>query len=365
MPRSDATPLPVANLDILRALAVLAVLADHVLVTLGHREPLVVWLGQAGVLAFFVHTSLVLMASLERDGSPTREAWIRRFYVRRAWRVYPLTIVVVLVVVGLRLSADLPPNPYQPRSLGVVSSNLALVQNLTGHTNVLIVLWTLPLEIQMYAVLPLCFLIARQTQRVWPMAALLVVGVALSAIHEWGRYPAHLIPGMGRLRLFEYVPCFLMGVLAYWMLRRRTRAPILPAWSWPLIIAADILVVGLAWRAWGQAWIMIAIFCAALGAAIPLVRDATASVVTRAANIVAVYSFGIYLLHMLALQFGFGLLRAQPLSIRLGATAVSLWAGCYLAYHLIEKPGIAFARRLLDRADRPAQTKTTSVTAVA
>jgi len=363
MTRGQPTPLPVNNLDILRAIAVLAVLVDHALVTLGYAPPFVVWLGQAGVLAFFVHTSLVLMASLERDGGPARESWVRRFYIRRALRVYPLTIVVILLAVALRAPAGLPPASYTPRSLSLVMSNLALVQNLAGRRDVLIVLWTLPLEIQMYAVLPACFLIARRETRVWGILLLIAAGVGCSAVYQWGRTPAH--PFMVRLRLLEYVPCFLMGVAAYWLLRRRAREPILPAWSWPLIIGADILLVGLAWIAWAHAGIMIALFCAVLGVAIPFVRDARASVLTRAANTVAVYSFGIYLLHMFALQLGFGVFRGQPPLVRLLITALTLCASCFAAYHLIEKPGIAFARRLLDRADRPARTETPSVTATA
>jgi len=359
--RVQPTRLPVNNLDVLRAIAVLAVLADHVLVTLGYERPFVVWLGQAGVLAFFVHTSLVLMASLERDGGPARESWVRRFYVRRALRVYPLTIAVILLAVALRAPAELPPASYTPRSLSVVMSNLALVQNLAGRRDVLIVLWTLPLEIQMYAVLPACFLIARRETRVWGMILLVAAGVACSAVYQWGRTPAH--PFMVRLRLLQYVPCFLMGVVAYWLLRRRAGAPILPAWSWPLIVAGDILLVGLAWTAWGHGGTAIAIFCAVLGLAIPLVRDARPSVLTRAANTVAVYSFGIYLLHMFALQLGFGVFRGQPAPVRLLITALVLCASCFAAYHLIEKPGIAFARRLLDRADRAAEAQAPSVTA--
>jgi peptidoglycan/LPS O-acetylase OafA/YrhL len=361
MTRGQPTPLPVNNLDVLRAIAVLAVLVDHVLVTLGYKPSFVVWLGQAGVLAFFVHTSLVLMASLERDGGPARESWVRRFYVRRALRVYPLTIVVILLAVALRAPAGLPPESYTPRSLSVVMSNLALVQNLAGRRDVLIVLWTLPLEIQMYVVLPACFLIARRETRVWGIILLVAAGVGCSAVYQWGRTPAH--PFMARLRLLEYVPCFLMGVVAYWLIRRRAGEPNLPAWTWPLIIAADVLLVGLAWVAWGHGGIMIALFCAVLGAAIPFVREASPSMFTRAANIIAVYSFGIYLLHMFALQLGFGVLHAQPLLTRMSVTALALCAWCFAAYHLIEKPGIAFARRILDRADRSAQTQTPSITA--
>src|SRR5690348_17981788 len=80
------TRLPERNLDVLRAVAVLLVLVDHLL-TIWDVYPQVVtrWeLGRLGVLLFFVHTSLVLMSSLEREGGAS--GWVRAFYVRRADR---------------------------------------------------------------------------------------------------------------------------------------------------------------------------------------------------------------------------------------------------------------------------------------
>src|SRR6185436_18412423 len=60
-----------ANLDCLRSFAVLAVLIDHLEMMLASvhgraSAEFFVKLGHLGVLAFFVHTSLVLMFSLER-----------------------------------------------------------------------------------------------------------------------------------------------------------------------------------------------------------------------------------------------------------------------------------------------------------
>jgi hypothetical protein len=56
------------NLDVLRALAVLCVVADHC-VEIGQSElPSARLLGRFGVLIFFVHTALVLLLSLQRYG---------------------------------------------------------------------------------------------------------------------------------------------------------------------------------------------------------------------------------------------------------------------------------------------------------
>src|SRR5436309_1935082 len=82
-----------ANLDLLRATAVVLVAVFHALLYAGHltRE-----IGEFGVLLFFVHTSLVLMFSLERQqlDYPTAPIFLT-FMVRRCFRVYPLSVLVV------------------------------------------------------------------------------------------------------------------------------------------------------------------------------------------------------------------------------------------------------------------------------
>jgi peptidoglycan/LPS O-acetylase OafA/YrhL len=58
--------------------------------------------GQLGVLLFFIHTSLVLMMSLARL-EKSEGGLAARFYIRRAFRIYPLAIVAVLSVVALQI----------------------------------------------------------------------------------------------------------------------------------------------------------------------------------------------------------------------------------------------------------------------
>src|SRR6266566_9590708 len=126
-----------ANLDFLRAIAVLLVLAQHVCKRM-HVEQ-IGWvatssLGLFGVLLFFVHTSLVLMQSMERSNL---SGWplFRNFYGRRFFRIYPLSIFTVLTALALRLDSDI--NGIAGLSVGVlpgkvaIFSHLLLIQNLT------------------------------------------------------------------------------------------------------------------------------------------------------------------------------------------------------------------------------------------
>jgi peptidoglycan/LPS O-acetylase OafA/YrhL len=123
------------NLDLLRSVAVTLVLLAHVIrVFNATGNPFVqFWgiqnLGTFGVLMFFIHTSLVLMMSLDRLAS-TRTAVIPRFYVRRMFRIYPLSVVTVAAVLLLRIPADFEP-VYSAPGVKAVWSNLFLVQNIS------------------------------------------------------------------------------------------------------------------------------------------------------------------------------------------------------------------------------------------
>jgi peptidoglycan/LPS O-acetylase OafA/YrhL len=96
-----------SNLDILRSAAVLLVFFDHLLVVLGFDQTpaLKKWgvesIGHFGVFMFFIHTSLVLMFSLERLRQAEPRALLRRFYIRRAFRIYPLSILVIVLALVL------------------------------------------------------------------------------------------------------------------------------------------------------------------------------------------------------------------------------------------------------------------------
>ena len=95
-----------ANLDFLRAAAVLFVVTFHLMLFFqsDHVGRLNFPIGHWGVLIFFVHTSLVLMYSLERQEGSERGAPIYwSFLLRRCFRIYPLSCFVVLLIYLLRL----------------------------------------------------------------------------------------------------------------------------------------------------------------------------------------------------------------------------------------------------------------------
>jgi peptidoglycan/LPS O-acetylase OafA/YrhL len=325
-----------SNLDILRSVAVLTVLLTHLLqVTAGCKfDEHIAYgietysLGAVGVLLFFVHTSLVLMQSLERS-SGARTGWrlVRFFYIRRAFRLYPLSISVILLSIALSIPPNALGTPYRWGGVRWLFSNLLLVQNISGSGLVAHPLWSLPFEVQMYLVLPALFLLVSPPKSGIRLTVIYIAGVALSPLHF----------------LFRYVPCFLAGVVAY-KLARHVR-PRVPAWLWgPTVVAA---VAYYTWAPYSTRRPKDVMICVIVGILIPFFRANSGPIAAAAAQ-VAKYSYGIYLCHTPVLWLLYrklsipGWQRPIWLLIGTGAAAVA-------CYRWIERPMIELGTRLANR----------------
>ncbi len=331
------THLPERNLDVLRAIAVLCVVADHVMWACGMKPVFISdWeLGRIGVLLFFVHTSLVLMSSMERGG--TGGHWIRDFYIRRAFRIYPLAIAAVMITVAFHIPTIVPARfiPPLPRT---IASNLLLVQNVSGDTNVVGMLWSLPIEVQMYLVLPALYLIARRSVS----GVLVAFGVAVIAGLTVQYVPA---PGLWRLSVAVFGPCFVSGVVAFGILRMNSSAK-LPAILWiPVLLSALPVFILLhpSPERPAPGWLC----CLAVGIAVPFVRELPASLLTSVAKRICTYSYGIYLLLTPAIWIGFVVFGREPRAIQWLALASALVLLPWTAYKLIEHPAIVMGRDLV------------------
>ena len=335
-----------ANLDFLRAAAVLLVLGQHLLnrfgvgILLGLRIPPI---GVFGVLIFFVHTCLVLMYSMERSRLDGRSL-AGNFYVRRLFRIYPLSMLAVLTAVALHLDAvqGIPGlSRAEPVALGRIFSNLLLVQNLMRPGSIINVLWSLPFEVQMYAFLPFLFLWIRNKQRsVWLLCILWVVFVlfaqALTYMSEHGA-PIALV---SRLSLLEYVPNFLPGIIAF----RLAHSPRMKSYLWPpfilLLVAAYSIFPGA-----GTGWTL----CLLLGLAIPFFGDIRMGWLRAIANRIATYSYGIYLSHQFCIWFVCDPLGSFPLWCRILVLTGMLIGIPIVLYHVIEKPMIKVGADLAEK----------------
>jgi peptidoglycan/LPS O-acetylase OafA/YrhL len=201
------------------------------------------------------------------------------------------------------------------------------------------VLWTLPLEVQMYVLLPVAYLIGKKYRM--RGVALVWLGAAVASY-----MPSHVT---GRFMLAPYVPCFMAGVASYFIGfgSRRRRLPFV---FWPLTIAAaaGIFFVLRSRAHFEGYWIM----CAAIGLSAPLFAEMEFAPLRMASAWVARYSYGIYLTHMYALWTAFIVLKNQPVWIRC-VVVVGLSVGLpVIFYKTIEAPMIGVGSRLANRLPR-------------
>jgi peptidoglycan/LPS O-acetylase OafA/YrhL len=313
-----------ANLDLVRAVAVLEVFFGH-LSGIVWRPSEVAWhLAQMGVLIFFVHTSMVLMLSLERNRRQGG-ALVADFFIRRWFRIYPLAIVCVTI--AFIFATD--------RSWAVYAANVTLTTNLTYMPDLVVGLWTLPLEVQMYIALPVLFLLFRNVRVRWIVAAWAIAVIL-------GLAQPHI---SGRLNVLAFAPCFLGGILA-WRLSQDHSPNRSGAW-WPLAFLAT-------WAIWLPASRELHLyyrwaFCLALGFTIPWFREIPWKPVKAAAKTIAKYSYGIYLSHFAIMEFAFGTLAARPAIVQWTVFAALAVSVPVILYHAVEQPMINLGRRIAER----------------
>jgi peptidoglycan/LPS O-acetylase OafA/YrhL len=331
-----------SNLDILRSIAVGCVVVHHLTLTLHFYTGFMPVrfldyfraLGHAGVLAFFVHTSLVLMYSLERMHRACGKVTLA-FYIRRFFRIYPLAIFAILIALAFHFPSKTWGVP-DVVTRKVIVANLLLIQNISTKKQVLGPLWSLPYEVQMYVVLPALFLLARGRQAV---VRLLLLFIAFCALGVFVQIKT------GHLNMAEYVPCFISGVLCY-ALRNKVPQKI-TAYAWvPFLLAVIAVFVGtikqgdepLYWSGW--------LYCLLLGFAINLFRDSKVRLLNVSADKVALYSYGIYLLHQIVLSIVFQRIgiRNVPLGIALFVPMTVAFA--VAAFHLVEAPLMELGKKL-------------------
>ena len=133
----------------MRLTAVLLVLGRHMLPLPSENDSLALWRrgGWVGVDLFFVLSGFLISGLLFDEYAKTNHIDIRRFYVRRFFKIYPPLVALIAATVGVRYALGSPPSPRQ------TISELLLCQNYAGslwnHT------WSLALECHFYVFLGL------------------------------------------------------------------------------------------------------------------------------------------------------------------------------------------------------------------
>jgi peptidoglycan/LPS O-acetylase OafA/YrhL len=235
-------PKPVANaphiryrpgLDGLRAIAVIAVFAYHARID---------WLpgGFLGVDLFFVLSGYLITSLLLVEWEARNRIDLRRFWLRRARRLLPALVVVVLA--SLVLSAIFARQDLAHTRSDVFSSlfyfeNWHLIAanssyfNLMGNPSLLQHLWSLAVEEQFYIVWPLllvpCLVLVGRKR----LPMIVIAGIAASAALMWILYnpngdPSRVYYGTDT-RAFLLLMGILVALVWPWIMRLRQAVPLL------------------------------------------------------------------------------------------------------------------------------------------
>jgi peptidoglycan/LPS O-acetylase OafA/YrhL len=141
-PQTDRNP----NLDLLRGVAVLLVLGRHM-------DYFHIWtkIGWAGVDLFFVLSGFLISGLLFTDWKEHNTIDIKRFYIRRGFKIYPPFYVLLAVsLAAVTIRPHVTPFPVNAVSVSVEALFLqSYFTGIWGHT------WSLAVEEHFYLVLPL------------------------------------------------------------------------------------------------------------------------------------------------------------------------------------------------------------------
>ncbi|SFN00125.1 acyltransferase family protein [Dokdonella immobilis] len=330
-----STGLRVVELDALRGLAALAVVAFHYTTHYGNEvghigpAPMSFAFGNYGVHLFFLISGFVIFMTLER----TRTAM--DFIVSRFSRLFPAYWAAILLSAAVVYSIGMP---SQRLPWSDVALDFTMIQQILGAEHLDGSYWTLQVELFFYAQMLLWFVLG-QLQRIrWIIFAWLVVA-ALSGLAEKNGISVSYTAR--ELLILHHIPYFAIGILFY---RMRTR---------PTERVVDGLLVGLCLVAIAIAYtpiyLEVAVICTAIFAAFALgwLRGLRWAPFAFLGTI----SYSLYLLHQ---AIGFSLiwqLENNGLSASLAAVcaAVGVTGLATLLTFLVERPAMRWIRRAWKR----------------
>jgi peptidoglycan/LPS O-acetylase OafA/YrhL len=308
--------------------------------------------GPVGVDLFFAISGFLITTLMLREQSATGAVSIRRFYARRALRIFPLYYVVLGLYVARAwlLPAAAPERAHFFRSLPFWATYTAnwFVDFGVPHPVLFAFGWSLATEEQFYLIWP--WIVRRARGWRAPVGAALFL-LAVDQSMEAGLFPGALPPGsLGRRMMASIASPILLGALLacalHWprgfavaarALGHRAGAPLL------LLAVAGLLAVD------GAPLLAVQLALALLVGACCVRADHGLRAVTDAAPVrwVGTVSYGMYLLHVSAITAAKRLLPAAwsvtPCVFALALVLTLAAAGA--SYRWFERPFLRLGDR--------------------
>ncbi|MER6583387.1 acyltransferase [Nonomuraea sp. NPDC001023] len=376
--RPEASRL--AWLDALRGIGALAVVGEHLTTwAMPWLRPTFFNLGVYGVLVFFLVSGYIIPSSLERHGD------VRAFWIGRPFRLYPLYLAVIAVV--LALSWWIPVRAEVSRDASSAAAHATMLLDVVGVAGVMNTMWTLSYEMVFYLMVTALFVTGVRDRRGLVAVAFgvtaVVAGLALGAAPLTGGWLSWVsfavfaagLAGVVSGRLRNLAACAL-GVMALALLLLSSRVPWFGAailavmftgtairrWEsgqgslWPVALAASLVTVAPV-RALSAGWWWVQPDVWGTTVALAGLTFA-AGLAWRARRVPAVLtwlglmSYSLYLVHLpvlLVVMEIAGEMRWSPLPLQIGVSVLFLalvLPGSRLTYRFLERPMQRLGRRL-------------------
>jgi len=329
-----AKPLKeLVNLNLIRALAIVMVVISHLPIPKHWiPEPYdLSSLGSLGVFIFFLHTATVLMMSLDRQRYEGANKLLQHFFIRRIMRIYPLSIVAVLIICFAMFFSGGEIN------LNTFISNLLLIQNLTHTPSIPPTLWSLPYEVQMYLVLPFIFLLLKKIPKskflklfaAWIVAVVAIYGGASSGLN---------------VDLIKFFPLFISGVMTYVLydaLHIKKFSPVFLItfcvallFLFPVIVGFGVISLVLGWPT-----VLL------LGVLLALSSEVQNQTTAALSKVLAQYSYAIYLIHFPLIDLVFNQMDLDFKGFKWILFFLLLALLSYLFHRWVEQPCIRIGKK--------------------
>ncbi|WP_200824823.1 acyltransferase family protein [Nonomuraea solani] len=378
-------PVPrLAWLDALRGIGAMAVVAEHLLPWfLPALRPYWFNLGVYGILVFFLVSGYIIPTSLERHGD------VRAFWISRFFRLYPLYVAVIVLV--LALAWWVPVREAVPRDGSAVAAHATMLLDVVSVGGVADTMWTLSYEMVFYLLVTALF-VTRGHDRSGLLsmlfaAAAVVVGLVASGavlVGGWTAYVscAGFVAGLacvvrGRFRTAAACALGLMGLAAVLL---SSRVPWLGAavlavmfagtaihrWErgtgslWPVAVTTALVGIAPLWAIEsGWWWVRADVWLTTIALAGATFAGGMALRRRRLPRVLVWFgliSYSLYLVHHPVLKYFVeitGDLRRADLPYQLGMAALALTvvvAVSALTYRYVERPAQALGRRLSHRS---------------
>ncbi len=204
-----ATNARVGELDALRGIAALAVVAFHYTTFYqqeqGHLQPLGFGFpaGNYGVHLFFLISGFVIFMTLER----TRTAM--DFVVSRFSRLFPAYWAAIAITAAVVYTVGMP---KQQIPFGHVAANTTMLQEVLGFEHLDGSYWTLQVELFFYAQMLFWFVLGQLKRIHWIIALWLALAVAYALTEQ---HHMHFSYTLRELLLLRHIPFFALGILFY------------------------------------------------------------------------------------------------------------------------------------------------------